>query len=415
MKAAVWGCLLAVMGGLALQGQTTPMLPSPTGRFPIGVRYLALVDPRRAEPFSRDPSARREVTVQVWYPATPDPDSKPAPYLLGAGAVVKPFGLPPSHANLVAHAGLNAALVRSTSPLPVLIFNHGWGEHFAQNSILMEELASHGYIVFSVAHHYEAKFSFRPDGRPILMDESSPRFQQIMREQGNPDAQALFAKMLSARSDAERRDVSRATTTMLSTLLIESTRLWVQDIRFVVHELERLNRTDPTFKGMLALDRLGVFGMSLGGLAAAQACVVDGRIRAGANLDGGIYGDLLDRTIPQPFLFVSSARYLGFESWFLSHVDRVGAAVTVRGSDHYDFHDATVLDRQHAMLGSIDGRRMATLLNDIVLAFFDDTLSGVRPARFETTAQRYQELVVQTKGRAGQRSDPRRLERRNPD
>jgi hypothetical protein len=71
---------------------------------------------------------------------------------------------------------------------PVLIFSHGWGEHYSHSTILMEELASHGYIVFSIAHHYECKFSFYPDGQTIHLDVNSLRFQKIMQEQQNPKA-----------------------------------------------------------------------------------------------------------------------------------------------------------------------------------------------------------------------------------
>ncbi|NRA59767.1 MAG: hypothetical protein HRU25_02420 [Psychrobium sp.] len=37
---------------------------------------------------------------------------------------------------------------------PVLIFNHGLYLVAEQNTILMEHLASHGYVIFSIAHPY---------------------------------------------------------------------------------------------------------------------------------------------------------------------------------------------------------------------------------------------------------------------
>jgi len=39
---------------------------------------------------------------------------------------------------------LNLPLSNAEQKYPILIFNHGWGEHYSQNTVLMEELASHG-------------------------------------------------------------------------------------------------------------------------------------------------------------------------------------------------------------------------------------------------------------------------------
>ena len=56
---------------------------------------------------------------------------------------------------------------------PVLIFSHGYEiGFFAQNTVQMEELASHGYVVFSVGHAYESSIVFDGEGNSIGTNKS---------------------------------------------------------------------------------------------------------------------------------------------------------------------------------------------------------------------------------------------------
>ncbi|MBN2246460.1 MAG: hypothetical protein JW755_11520 [Candidatus Aminicenantes bacterium] len=82
---------------------------------------------------------------------------------------------------------------------PVLIFSHGWGEHYSQNTILMEELASHGYIVFSIAHHYECKFSSYPDGRFIYIEMDNPDPLPVFKQPKVSGMRAIVSKPIDAR------------------------------------------------------------------------------------------------------------------------------------------------------------------------------------------------------------------------
>ena len=47
---------------------------------------------------------------------------------------------------------------------PVLVFNHGFGSFQKQSTSLLEELASHGYVVLSVGHAAESLVVQRSDG-----------------------------------------------------------------------------------------------------------------------------------------------------------------------------------------------------------------------------------------------------------
>ena len=61
--------------------------PRPTGPHQIGTVTYYWMDSSRHEIFSADSSARRELMVQVWYPAEANPSSARAPYVQDASAL----------------------------------------------------------------------------------------------------------------------------------------------------------------------------------------------------------------------------------------------------------------------------------------------------------------------------------------
>lgn len=372
-------------------------LPQPTGDYPIGTKYLHFVDRTRPEPFTSDTSDNRELTVRVWYPAEPKKDEESAPYLLNAEEIVRMFGLPSSFTHTGTHSIPNLPLSKLERIFPVLVFNHGWGEHFSQNTVLMEELASHGYIVFSLAHHYELKFSFYPDGTYITVDSSSERFRRIMQEQQNPEAFAIFERMFRAETLKEQETVFRDANRLMPLLLVEGPRLWCEDISFLIDELEKLNRSDDTFKERMDLEKLGVFGMSAGGIASGLVCAKDKRFKAGINMDGGIYGDLVDLQIPQPFMFMNSERYRGYDDLFLAHVDNTAYTITIKEADHQNFSDLSILDPSAPLIGQIEGYRMLKILNDYTRAFFDKHLRETDSPLLNGSASRYPEVSLSVK------------------
>ena len=55
--------------------------PHPSGPYEIGTLNYHWVDTSRAEIFTTDPNARRQLMVQIWYPAQGKPSSQRAPYV----------------------------------------------------------------------------------------------------------------------------------------------------------------------------------------------------------------------------------------------------------------------------------------------------------------------------------------------
>ncbi|MBN1504798.1 MAG: hypothetical protein JW952_07045, partial [Candidatus Eisenbacteria bacterium] len=148
----------------------------------------------------------------------------------------------------------------------------------------------------------------------------------------------------------------------------------------------------------LNMDRIGVFGMSLGGLATSVACSTDRRVKAGVNIDGGFYGSSVEGKCQTPLMFLNSKRYLGCGSLFTGQSTRDCYSMTVKGSDHYNFTDYSVypVPMVRFLLGPIDGKRTIEMMNVLVPAFFDKYLKEKREIDLMEKAKAYPEIEIAT-------------------
>jgi pimeloyl-ACP methyl ester carboxylesterase len=85
---------------------------------------------------------------------------------------------------------------------------------------------------------------------------------------------------------------------------------WSRDTSFVIDQLTALDKGSGPFARRLDLQRgVGVFGHSLGGLAAGTARLLDSRVRAAINLDGwgfdGAFAEINGQDMgASPFLWI---------------------------------------------------------------------------------------------------------------
>lgn len=285
----------------AALAQSTPLqltLPAPTGRYPVGTIELHLVDHDRPDPLV--PERTRELMVSLWYPARPGGDAPPAPYLPPLAArrfgerTDALLGLAEGRVDwtgITSHARVGVPVAHGRRRgLPVLLFSPGAEELRASGTMLVEELASRGYLVVAIDHTYEAREVEFPGGR--LLTQQLP--------------------------DLPPRELLR--------LLI---RTRVQDTSFVLDQLTVLARGGnpdagrrPLPRGLptgLDLSRVGMYGHSGGGFTTAEAMLVDRRLAAGANLDGSMiysvqsseYGDVVAQGLDRPFLLMGAGLTLG--------------------------------------------------------------------------------------------------------
>jgi dienelactone hydrolase len=238
---------------------------------------------------------------------------------------------------------------------------------------LAEDLASHGYVVVGFDAPHRSSVVVFPDGRVI---ERAP--------QSNLDA-------LDG-PEQERR-------------ALELVKAWSADIGFALDQLERLNESDPSgkFRGRLDLQRVGVFGHSLGGATALQFCHDDGRCKAGIDVDGAPLGNVIAEGVTQPFMFLLSDHSREpdtetgpIEANIRSIYNRQPAdrrlEIVVRGANHYMFSDdgallkSPLLMRVLRMLGlvPIDGRRQIAVTAHYIVTFFDVYLKGASASELQS-------------------------------
>jgi predicted dienelactone hydrolase len=342
-------------------------LPEPTGPYPIGTTSLHLVDRTRLETLTPQPDDHREFMVKVWYPAQVKSNARPDAYIEHL-----PFQL--SHLALVrTHAYQDAPVSDTQTSYPVLIFSHGYIGLVEQNLTQMEELASHGYIVCSIAHTHQAQATVFPDGRVVPADLTlSKNFMQ-----GISSTPAEYAEHLQT---------------------------WTDDTLFLMDEMESIQAGEgqTVLTGKLDLTRLGIFGQSFGGVTAVSVCAADDRCRAGISLDAGLPRDYAGRAIgsplKQPFMFMLNEGWAYYMRTNLGAVVNIAYGVTIRETTHFDFTDLFLYSpvlKFTKSFGSINGYHMIKIINDYTLSFFDKHLKGEISPFLDGPSPNYPEVTIE--------------------
>ena len=375
-------------------------VPSPDGEFYVGVRDIHLVDSSRPEVMTEDPLDHRELMLRVWYPAesvetiTSEPlvrEIPPLAEIFARGTLAQSFML--SHLQKISsHSYRNAPIVHQPKAFPVLVFSHGNSFYASQNTLLMEHLASHGFIVIGIDHPYQASWVEFPDGRIATYQGSRPGKEELtadelqeMRVRGELLQQSYFA------ADYDEHIAMMRSFLGAEDQANDAVELWVDDTEFVLDQLV-LRGSDPaspfaSLFEMLDLDRIGVFGMSLGGATAGVLCARDPRVKAGLNMDGAQFGrDAIDIHLERPFFLFNADRRknaddppVPFElnEFVVRQSNSVIYSLSVSGATHASFTDFAIMCRPSAwMIAPVEPWAMKRLMDDYTLAFFNKHLRG---------------------------------------
>ncbi len=330
------------------------MYPAPTGPYQVGRITRHWVDASREEMLSEVEGDQRELIVRIWYPSEVEAGTEwalAAEDLSGPSAaeLMSIFNLDSSDpvfqsfVNLRTYAYQDAPVSDEQPTYPVLVFSPGWASAPEDYSIQIEELASHGYVVVSIYHPYYSAATVFPDGRIVMPIQ------------------------LQSTSQTEQAITTCA-----------------QDILFVLDQLESLNASDldGMFTERLDLERIGVFGSSLGGAAATLSGTLDQRIRAVVNEDARMPAGYAP--LEQPFmLFRATAAPIPSQG--------PNYTVSVRGFVHNSFGDWPVF---MSGVGSIEGQRTVEIVRAYILAFFDKYLKGEDSGLLDGTSADYPEVEV---------------------
>jgi dienelactone hydrolase len=236
---------------------------------------------------------------------------------------------------------------------------------------LVEDLASHGFVVAGIDHTYNSEPVAFPDGRVV----SSILVKEMNFAENSPE---------TVKAAAEREQIKET----------------ADDI-FVLDRLEAMsNNPKSGFYGRFDTDDSGAFGHSFGGSVSAQAAYRDPRIHAALDLDGSLFGEVQRNGLKKPFMFIEedtlppSARPSALELSKLGNAARVDVAldegddsmfqksdgfrIRLHGSTHASFTDRTLFSPIHSLsdAGRIAPRREYFIIRSYAAAFFQEALQG---------------------------------------
>jgi hypothetical protein len=240
--------------------QAEAALPAPTGPHKTGRMSFHWKDSARAELETSAPDDKRELMVHLFYPADANASGAQAIYVPDADAMRGPWndGQVARITAMRAFSRENASPPRGKVRYPVVVFMPGGGMKALTYHALLEDLASHGWVVAAIDPPYNARAVRFPDGR--VLGNLQPA------ERGWPQPRNREENL---RFYQER--------------IVH----WARDVSFVIDQLATLDRGNGPFARRLNLQSgVGVFGHSRGGQAAGTVRLLDDRVRGGINIDG---------------------------------------------------------------------------------------------------------------------------------
>jgi predicted dienelactone hydrolase len=362
---AAGGMMILAGGAFFMFATSSAPLPPPSGQYAVASRPLDL---------PAESNAVATPIVEIWYPTGKTADRETA------------TPSPPPVAG---------------APLPVLVYLPSWGGTAVDDVFLIRDLVSHGFVVASLRYPSEQEVT-EGAAKGVTLRTEAPGDMSFSSEQAFEDTWALGSKKVRARA---------------------------QNVVAVLDRLARLNEEQPSgFAHRLDLDRIGVWGFSLGGAAAAQAAWLDHRIKAAVNLDGWHFADAATEGVPCPYLYISDAtplpgpaeltasdpevRYTAildtqdYDHMIAGMKRHGGFYLKVDGTTHVNFSDDAIRRRFRRLsgAGSLDARRALVITGDYLQGFFDTYLLGHASPLLEHDSPAYPEAHLQIIGSSNARS-----------
>ena len=393
-------------------------LPVPDGPYAVGVARTEFVDAARRLDVDDPASGPRRLPTVVWYPAE-GPRGGDAPYAAPDVAATSLPGLARTFAwtpeelkpVLAARQAVrpDAPPVRRAGAFPVVVFSHGLLMYPEQNSALAARLASHGFVVVSIAHPLDAADQRLADGHVVAshfdISHDDPRFN------GAFDTLVAGADLVDRRAALEVYAQA-----MPATRLGRSLQEWRADTLAVARAIVDGRETGALHAALVSADRtrLAFAGMSFGGATAATSCRLLPQCLAAVNLDGQNFDPaLFDAPVGRPLLLLLSdwPRYgllkgqprdeafspndLAYEPWASAGTNPDVLRVRLEGVRHLGFTDLVALldgEKRNARVGDIDGAEALASVDDLVLAFLEFRLRGIDQGGVERALRQHSSL-----------------------
>jgi len=415
LKRSVLAIAIATLAGMA----DASTLPAPDGEYAVGVLRTEFVDPARTLDATEAASGPRRLPAVVWYPADAGSGARDSAYLAPdiaattLPAIARNFRYADGELQAVADARIavrpDARPAKASRRFPIVVYSHGLFLYPEQNSALAARLASHGYIVISIAHPGDATDVRLQDGTLVATKfggpPDDPRFADAWKVIAGGTGLAVRRGALATYADA-----------FPATRIGRSFAQW-RDDTLAVADAVAGRREPEALRTVLATadrSRLAFAGMSFGGATSATTCYRVAACRAAINLDGQNFDPaLFNGAVGRPLLLMLSdwPRYgllegqpreadfspndLAYEPWREAGRDDDVVRVRLEGIRHLGFTDLVALldgPKRNERAGDIDGGEALSATSDVVLAFLDVHLRDGDAADLERTIERHPAL-----------------------
>lgn len=381
MLVIVVSVTMVVRIGLPMQS-----LRSPDGALIGAVNEIA-VDPSRADILTGP--ARRIVPFQILYPARESgtaalyvPDAQA---LIGAVAKRQGWmaGVALKRIGRLSAPWTNAAKPAASAPPPVIIYLPGVTGYMQMSSFQTTTLAAHGYVVVTVNQPGSVAAALLPD-------------RQIVEGLTQENAVSLVAPSYRAIREALPSEFAEKLAPERSIVPY-----FAADVTLVINRLAEIN-ADPAnaLHGFLDVEHVGVMGISLGAIVAAQACAMDARIGACLMMDAPVPTKVAEEGLRPPALWISRpqenlrlerAASGGWpEAEIAAQAETIDEAVSnsahgrlvqLHGLFHLDFTDLPAIQPAFAWLGQsgptgiFEAHRQ---INKLTIEFFSKALGSAQ-------------------------------------
>lgn len=363
----------------------------PTGEYNVGVVDF---DYEFESSFSQ---AQRKLNLKAWYPTRAEQGE------LGlvqspktALAVVKIFGMPEFLASSdKSHSYIKAPIATDELSYPVVIFNHGFASFPTQNTVQMQELASHGYIVLSIAHPDISLMTEYTDGTFVPHDADHPAYKAFAGQATEMDVIGKqLASVLQGLDDKNEfdkywQDIAKFSDIEIYANLKPVIDQWIEDSSQIVDLIAAGDgeKLSPTIGGYMAADKIGMLGHSLGGVTAIFTSYTNVHVVAALNLDAPpIYtAELAGLNLNKSTCHIMSdiidmgGQELDFRKInrpMLQQSAQFGCNAIYKGAAHMSFTDMNYVGvmKLAGQLGKVNQQKMGEELNHMILWYFDRTL-----------------------------------------
>lgn len=317
----------------------TIQLIEPTGKYTVGASVYEWIDESREMKIRSDFSQKRAIVTQFWYPAKPDSTLSKSPY----------SALSKDYLKTLTNSYLRASIAEDIEKASLIIIVPGRGtERFLYTSIA-EELASYGFVVASIDMP-EIGYVIYQDGFTLYPSDDFKTPSGMMA------------------GPYERVDA----------FFEKPTEMGYQDLIFALEKITELNA--HTFENKLDLNKIGVFGHSLGGRIAGEFTARNEKVRALSTMEGIPPRDVrYEGKIDVPTLLLCSSGTLKYA------VDNYNSLIKNRKSivymtDLVGFGHNSMTDNPYIYPKNfryeIDPQKALEISRTLLIDFFKESLMG---------------------------------------